>query len=391
MFSNLTQLAPVVYGNGSVSVIADKIQELGGTKVMLVYDEGIKEAGTGPRVASIIREAGIDLVEIDNIITEPPDSQMEEIYAANKDRGIDLIVGLGGGSCMDAAKALSFMFANKIDSLEGYLMPGPDYPVSGIKLIEIPTTSGTGSEASLVGVIADTKNNLKGGVLSPMTLSIVDPELALTMPPYLTAITGMDAFSHCVEAMTANMHNPKSDALADYAIRQIMECLPRAVSKGTDLEAREGMAVAALFGGMAFSDSFVNFGHAMAENIGARCEADDGHIPHGLCCALCLPPTMEYVGDLCGDRIVVVANAMGIDCTGIEGDYPKIGAKAADETRRFMKQIGIPSFAEKGVSRDDIMDAVPAVAASHHCEACIAPITEDVAAKYTARAYDAYQ
>ena len=388
MSSMLTQIAPVLYGCGAVNELGDKIKEQGGSKVLLVSDEGLKAVGTVDRVAKIIADAGLEVVVVDNIITEPPDYQIDEVYHANKDKGIDLIVGLGGGSCMDAAKAIAFMFSMGYDSIQPYLMPGP-FEVK-IPLILVPTTSGTGSESSLVGVIANTAEDFKGGVLYPMALSIVDPELAVTMDPFLTAITGMDAFSHAAEAMTSNMHNPKSDALGSAALRDIVEALPVAVANGSDIEARSKMAAAANLAAMAFSDSFVHFGHAMAESIGAKCEGSEGHISHGLCCALVTPAIMEYVGDLCDDRIVSVAKALGVEiCEG--DDCPAIGAKVGDCIRALIREVGIPSFEQIGVTREALAAIAGEVASNFHNEAAIAPITPEIAEKYILRAYDAYR
>ena len=386
MSVTMTQWAPVMFGAGAVNELPDKIREFGASTVLCVYDRGVAGCGIGERILGIIRDAGLTAYAFEEVLPEPPDYQVDGIFNDYKDKGIELLIGIGGGSCMDTAKGLSFLFTNDVESIRPYVYTGTTPLKGDFPLIEIPTSSGTGSEVSPVGVITDTSCDYKGGVFARTYLAILDPELTRTAPPFVTATSGMDAFSHAAEAMTSKGHGPKADCLGAKAIANVVKYLPTAVHEGDNMEARSAMSIAANFGGMAFSDALVHLGHAMAETIGGAL-----HQPHGLCCALCIAPAMEYVGEYVPDRITLVADAMGIDYSDIAGDGTAIGLRVGETIRALLRECNVPSFKDRGLSREDVMALVPDIASNFHCADCIVPITEEMAEKFTARAYDLYQ
>lgn len=243
----------------------------------------------------------------------PPNSALKVVERCStlaKELGAEGIIALGGGSAMDTAKA-----ANITLSLGGNLVE--DY--SGTQtitttlnpLIAIPTTSGTGSEVTASAVILDEENNLKlafnDSFLRP-TLALLDPELTLTMPPKVTAMTGMDAMTHAVEAYTSLQANPMSDALAMKAVKLIKDNVIKAIQSPDDLEARSNMLIAANMAGIAFDHAMVGVVHAMAHAAGGI-----AHVPHGAANSIFLPLGMEYNLESSAERYAGLARRFGID------------------------------------------------------------------------------
>lgn len=385
MSAMYSQYAPVFFGNGAIEELPDKIKGFNASTVLCIYDRGVAGCGIGPRVVGIIRDAGLTAYAFEEVEPEPPDYQIDNIYNEYKDKGVDLVIGLGGGSCMDTAKGVAWMFTFEKESIRPYLYHDSRWMWASFPLILIPTASGTGSEVSPVAVITDTSNNFKGGILVHTSLAVLDPELTKTAPPFITATSGMDAFSHAAESLTTKVPTPKSDVLAAHALKNIVKYLPVAMEDGGNMEAREALSVAANFAGMAFSDASVHLGHAMAETIGAVV-----HQPHGLCCALCIAPCMEYIGDYVPERIKMVADAMGIDYADIADDGTAIGLRVGDAIRDLLRTCNVPSFEDRGVTREQIMALVPDVVSNFHSAKCPVPLTEEMAEKYLARVCDAY-
>ncbi len=379
------QFAPVLFGEGAVNELPGEMKKLGASTALCIYDKGVASCGIGPRIVDIIKDAGLTAYAVEDILPEPPDYQIDNIYNEYKDKGVDVIVGIGGGSCIDTAKGVAFMFCYNPESVRPHVYIGPDSLWGKFPLIAIPTASGTGSEVSPVAVITDTSCGFKGGVLTPATLAILDPELTRTAPPFVTATSGMDAFSHAAEGMTSKTINPMALTLGAAAVTSIVKNLPTATHDGSNMEARSAMSVASNFAGMAFSDAPVHLGHAMAETIGAVL-----HQPHGLCCALCIAPCLEYVGEFCPGRIQPVADAMGIDYSDIADDETAIGLRVGDAVRDLLRACEVPSWKDRGISREDIMALVHDVATNFHSLDCPTEITDEIAEKFTARSYDLY-
>ncbi|MDO5118360.1 MAG: iron-containing alcohol dehydrogenase [Eggerthellaceae bacterium] len=385
MSGSYTQYAPVLYGIGAVNELPDQVKGFGANTVLCLYDRGVAGCGIGPRIMGILRDAGITAYAFEEVEPEPPDYQVDNIYNEYKDKGIELVIGLGGGSCMDTAKGVAWLFTFKKESIRPYLYHESRWMWADFPLILIPTASGTGSEVSPVAVITDTSCNFKGGILVHTSLALLDPELTKTAPPFVTATSGLDAFSHAAESMTTKVTNPKSDVLCTYALSNIMKYLPIAMEEPGNMEARNALSISANFAGIAFSSASVHLGHAMAETIGAAV-----HQPHGLCCALTVAPCMEYVGDYTPDRIKMVADAIGVDYADIADDGTAIGLRVGDAIRDLLRTCKVPSFADRGVTREQIMALVPDVVSNFHALKCPVPLTEEMAEKYLARICDAY-
>ena len=255
------QNAPVLYGAGAINELGDKLKEWGVEKALVMYDQGIKGAGIDKKVLDQLDAAGIPYVTYDQIPPDPPDTVVNECGEIAKKENVDAIIGLGGGSCMDAAKGVNFYVSNDLTDIRPYI-DGPPIPQAPLKLktIAIPTTSGTGSEVTFVAVLSDTEKGVKGGVFSPSTLAILDPELCLTVPPHITTMTALDALAHACESYTSIAANPKADILDLAAISMIFKYLPIAYKDGSNLEARSQLMLAANFAGMGFSDTMIQIG-----------------------------------------------------------------------------------------------------------------------------------
>lgn len=358
MISKFNRAVPVLFGAGSSLRTGLKVRELGCKKVLFMYDKGLAEAGIAGKVQENMRAAGVDIICYDGVVPDPPDYLIHEAAQLAQKEQVDGIVGLGGGSSMDAAKAVNVLTTNP-PPINRYF----DYSVvqkPGIPLILLPTTAGTGSEATIMAVISEPAMNRKVSVLGPATigtLAIIDPELMLGLPPKITAYTGMDAFSHAVEALTSNGMNLMSDTLAEKAISLIVRNLPVAVKDGSNLEARTNMAFASLLAGAAFSDTFVHWGHAIAHTLGAVY-----HVPHGVGCGLALPAVVEYVADVLPDKIRLIGAAMGLP-VGAATPPGEAGKAVAGAIRHLNREIGIPSLKEYNVEQESLARLVVGVKA----------------------------
>jgi alcohol dehydrogenase len=336
MVSSYNILCPVTYGPGAACETGRVCKNLGTKKALVVTEKSILDLGIVGKVTDSLKEARIEFRIFDGVVQDAPDYVVAAGAAAAKEMGADTVVGVGGGSSLDTAKGISVLTASGL-SIEEFMIPGP--PVDHPKLITVmvPTTFGTGSESTQIAVINDTKNNYKNGVGVIPSAAIVDPELTLGLPKSITVYTGMDALSHAMEVLCSNMvENPHSDVLAYDAIERILKWLPVAAEDINNLEARENLAIASNFAGIAFADAIVNLGHAIAHAIGAYY-----HVPHGIACAWVTPVVAEFMAPVCGDKYRRVAGFMGLN---VAEDAPaQVGSKVADWLRCFMKKLDVPT------------------------------------------------
>ena len=281
----------------------------------------------------------------------------------------DLIVALGGGSCIDAAKAMWILY-ERPDLRElielGGLTPFIELGLRNkARLVAIPTTSGTGSDATWATVITDKKTAYKMEMASRELipdLSILDPKLVMGMPKKLTADTGLDALTHAIEGYVSQWRNDFSDAMAIGAIKLVFKFLPRAYEDGGDAEAREKMHLAATMAGLAFGNSQVGIAHSMGQSLGAVF-----HIPHGRTVGFFLPYAIEYSSRVSGARYAEIAGAIGIEA---ESEDEAVG-KLVSSIRDMMKRMGEPlSVREMGVSWEDYQNRLGELVAKANRSAC---------------------
>lgn len=385
MISTYNQLCPVLFGAGAAEKLGEKAQEMGGKKAMLIYDKGIGATGIIDGFVKDLQEHGIEAVLFDGVMPDAPKPMINNAGTLAREKSVDFVIGVGGGSSLDTAKAVAILIENPLPIDQYYPQKGKSFSQNS-PLILIPTASGTGSEVTAMAVIHDEDTDAKEFVLRPGNLAIVDPKLTLSVPDFVTAATGLDAMSHAVEALTTNCGNPKADVLALHAIKLITDYLPAACACGADLEARTKLSLASNFAGMAFGDASVHFGHAAAHELGIQF-----HIPHGEACAYTLPEVIRFSADVIPERTKEIAAALGVevpaDATGVEA-----GELAAEKVRELMRKVGIKSLKERGVSRDAaIACAKGAVEKNWFVICALKEITATVMEKEIADMYDNYQ
>jgi alcohol dehydrogenase len=378
-----------------VAELYNHVRQLGAKKAVICTDKGVIGAGVADKAVASLKANGFPYVVFDGCLPDAPEQSFFGCADLARAEGADIIIAVGGGSNMDAAKAASTMIVNRPASVENLMMkPGEEPPpgpppriVPDVKLILVPTTSGTGSEATFVGVISNSADHAKFGVMiTGADLSIVDPELAAGMPPGLTAQTGMDVVAHACEAFTTiMMKNPISDQRALCAMRLAAKWLPVAVKEGSNIEARTNMSLACTLAGMAFNDSMNNFGHGIAHAFGTK-----SHMAHGLGCALAEPPALESFAPEHPDLIREIGTQF--DAKFPENATPEqIGKATADALRKLMKEVGIPSLEQLGMSREEVLAHKDAVLAEGQTGLAPITVTPEIAERALASMYDDYK
>lgn len=350
MVTTYQQLCPVCFGKGAIGEIGIKAKEFGAKKVLCIYDQGVKSSGISNEIIRILEGAGMQVDSFDNVLPDAPDTRIDEIGMQVNGKGYDLVVGIGGGSSMDTAKAISVLTEHPLP-IGSYFASTGIGPIRGnkTKLILVPTTAGTGSEVTMMSVIHNTALHFKDAVLRPADLAIVDPELTLSAPPSVTAASALDALSHAIEAYTSVDSNPKDDLLALHAIELIRENIECAYKNGNDIKARTALCFASNIAGIAFSDASVHVGHCAAHELGLTF-----HMSHGIACAIATPATLEFCAEVLPQKILNIAMALKADIKST--DVPAvIGQKAADKIRALASNTGIKSLAEMGLKREQVL------------------------------------
>ncbi|MBN2651925.1 MAG: iron-containing alcohol dehydrogenase [Spirochaetales bacterium] len=279
-------------GFKAISHIPFELKNLNSERPLILTDQTIKKLGLADKVLNAFDGSGIVPVAIfDDIPADAPLNKINEVAKFYRDNNCDSLIAVGGGSVIDSAKGVNILVSSDSDNLMDFV--GLD-KVSG-KLrpfIAVPTTSGTGSEATLVAVITDTERHIKMEFISYNMLpdvAVLDPEMTESLPPHITAATGMDALVHAIEAYSGRQKNPISDVHASAAIKIIAENLIPVVKNGRDKKARLAMANASFMAGAAFSNSMVSLTHAIGHAVGAV-----SHVPHGVAMSILLPWCMKH-------------------------------------------------------------------------------------------------
>ena len=333
------------YGVGMLKVLGEELKLLKANKIMVITDKGLVNAGMVEKVTKILEAENMDFIIYDGIGPNPKDYNIEACAEVARKEFIDTIVALGGGSPIDAAKAVTVLAkqGGKVRDYQGKGKIKDDC----LPLLTIPTTSGTGSEVTFSSVITDTKEKFKFTIKSTAIAAktaIIDPELTLTVPPLVTAATGIDALTHAIEGYTANCTEPIAEALGLFAVEYISKNIVEAVKNGNNLEARDNMMMGSLMAGLSFSHADVASVHCMAEALGSLYDA-----PHGLCNAILLPYVMEYNLPAIEYKYARIARAMGIE----EMDDCKAAMKGIEYIKELSKEIGLPGIKALNVNPND--------------------------------------
>ncbi|MDR2502608.1 MAG: iron-containing alcohol dehydrogenase, partial [Oscillospiraceae bacterium] len=296
MPSNWNSPNPIIFGAGTSKNVGAELIKLGCKKALVVFDKGVKASGISENIIEYIRSAGLEAVTFGDVLADPPDWSVESAAALGVSSGADCVVGVGGGSSLDTAKGATLLIANPPPLKQYYGREGVVTKQS-VPLVVIPTTAGTGSEATPGGVITDTERGIKtniAGIGCAVTLGIVDPELTLSLPPSVTAMTGMDALCHCIESYTSARANPFSEIMGREGIRLVAKNLSAAVENGSDISYRGSMMLASTLGGIAMSGALCHLAHDIGRSLGAKF-----HVPHGLGCSVTLPQVLYAVAPTC--------------------------------------------------------------------------------------------
>ena len=332
------------FGWGAVEGVGQEAARLGRRALLVTGRAAMKQTGTADRVVALLAAAGLSVLPYEGIESDPRAATIDRAAKAARAEGCDLVVGLGGGSPMDAARAIAAMAVLEgsiTDYLDGKAIDRP-----GLPLINIATTAGTASEITSVAVVLHERKQLKMGLKSPFwfaRVAITDPELTLTMPPALTAATGLDALTHAIESYVSTQATPPSEGLALRAIELVGLHLRAAFADGSNRPAREGMALASMTAGMAFANSGLGLVHGLVHPIGARFG-----VPHGMACGRLLPLVMRYNQPAAEEKMAQVGRALT--------RRPEAEAQdAADAVESLLRDLGVPAgIGDVGVPADQI-------------------------------------
>jgi alcohol dehydrogenase len=327
---------PLMYsGDKSHLKLAQFIAELKLEKVMLVTDEGITKIGLHQSLLNELERQGLSVYVFDEVTPDPSDSLIEKGAACFVGEKCDAVVGFGGGSAMDAAKLISVLpFIEKsLAGIAGVLK----VKKAGAPLFLLPTTAGTGSEVTLAAVFTDNATGQKVPVADPVLVPIavsLDPGLMTGLPPHITAATGFDALTHCVEAYISKNADEESDRFAKVAVRLIWQNLPKCIEDPNDLAAREAMSVASSYAGIAFSKAGLGYAHGIAHQLGALY-----HVPHGLANALALPHVLLFSLPKATQRLAELGKEIGM----LGSSQGEVAEEFVNAVFVLRDHVGLPS------------------------------------------------
>ena len=369
----------IVYGPGALGLAGRHAGNFGASRVLIVTDRGVTDAGWTNRVVDSLEEAGIAYEVFSAVTPNPKDHEVMDGADICRRKGCDLILAVGGGSPMDCAKGIGVVVGNQghILDFEGVdAIPNPGPP-----LIFIPTTAGTSADVSQFAIITDTRRGVKIAIISKMVIpdiSLVDPETTVTMPAELTAATGMDALCHAFEAYVSTAASPLTDMAAIQAVRLIVCNLKGAYKDPSNENFRDSMMMASLMAGLAFSNASLGLIHAMAHSLGG---AKD--LPHGECNALLLEKVVRFNFAAASRKYTHLAGAMGLKSTG--RDASETAAALADRISSLRRSLGINQrLKEMGVASTDI----PQLAEYASKDPCLATNPREASPEEIASVYE---
>lgn len=337
----------VAFAPGNAATVGHLLLGLEVKKVFCIYDSGVKKTGTIDPVLASLKLAKLEVLEWDGVSPNPTDVVIEEGARMAREAQAEAIVAIGGGSVIDAGKAISILMTNEspINQYEGInMVKNP-----GIPVVAIPTTAGTASEVTSFTVVVDTvarKKLVIGGQNVGARFALMDPNLTMAVPAALTASTGMGALSHAVEAYLSVAASVPTDVNALKAVEIIAENLPKAVKDGEDKVARSAMLLGSMLAGFAYNSAVLGLAHSLSHPLNVHCG-----LSHGIANAAVLPYVMEYNGSAVPERIRNLGAAMGLQVNGL-GPEDAVKATVAG-MKELSRSVGIPTLKEAGVSRED--------------------------------------
>ena len=345
-----------VYGRDSFRRVGSETA-LRGKRALLVSDGIMESLGYLDQCVRFLKEENVECVTYIGVKSEPNDKYVDEALSIFEENNCDVILSLGGGSCIDTAKAVAVVATN--GGYIGDYMGGKKMATNpSVPHIAIPTTAGTGSEATDVTVITNLSNDEKMMIKQPAfmpAVAIVDPLLTISSPAKVTAATGVDALCHAVEAYLSKKAQPLTDTLALSAITLIVKNLKRAYEYPEDIEAREGMSIGSMYAGMAFSNASVGLVHGMSRPIGALF-----NVPHGESNAMLLPAVLEFSREECIERLADIGRIFSEEAAKMDND--EASKFAVEQIRNLCFDLKIPNLKYWGIEQDKFESVISKMA-----------------------------
>ncbi|HOK06118.1 MAG TPA: iron-containing alcohol dehydrogenase [Syntrophales bacterium] len=346
-----TGAGKILFGWGICEGLGDCLAELSCRRPLVVMDGALAAQGLKERIADILARRGLKTIFFDGVEPEPPLETADEGAKAALRGKCDAVVGIGGGSAMDTAKAIAVVAAHRAKAAE-FLglnkVPGP-----GLKTVMVPTTAGTGSEVTFTAVFVRKDLNKKEGMNSPFlypTVALLDPELTLTLPPFPTATTGIDALCHAIESYTSRNSSPMSELFSLEAVALIGGYIRVAVHDGRNAEARSNMLLASLYAGLGLANAGVTAVHSLSYPLGGRYG-----IPHGLANTVLLPAVMNFNLPGCLDKFADLAEALGEETEGLS--VREAAGRAVEAVEALIEDCGVAmSLEDLDIPEEDFAD-----------------------------------
>ena len=326
----------LIFGEGTLAKLGEEVVALGAKRLLLVIDRGFQRAGGLKKMEDALRESGVQFFAFDQVEPEPWVENADAAAEMGRREKCDLVVGAGGGSAMDVAKAAAVLVTNEGNA--AHYQGLNKVPRAGLPKIMIPTTAGTGSEVTFTGVLSRREPKMKAGINSPFLfpeVAILDPLLTHSVPPEVTAATGMDALTHAVEAYTSKQASFFSDLVALQAVGLIGKYLRTAVKKGKNRDARSGMLLGSRLGGIALANAGVTAAHSLGYPLGGLYR-----ISHGVANGLMLSYILEFNRDFCQEKLAAVAEALGEKVDGLA--VGEAAQKGVEAVRRLAEDVELP-------------------------------------------------
>jgi alcohol dehydrogenase len=325
----------VIFGRGAVDRLGEVARELGGRRVLVVTDKGLKRAGHEKCAIASLEVAGLDVAHFDDVTPNPTTDDVDRALEVARQQRIDLLVGLGGGSSLDCAKGVNFLFTNggRMQDYRGLGKATKPF----LPLIAVPTTAGTGSEAQSYALIADAQTHMKmacGDKKAACRVAILDPDLTVSMPPLVTAASGIDALSHALETYVATPRNSISNLFSRNAWRLLAPGFRRVLQEPGDVNARAAMLLGAHLAGGAIENSMLGATHALANPLSAHF-----NLTHGIAIGVMLPHVIRYNADAVGELYGEFAAEAGL-CSA---DDPRAPDKLAHFVECLLSEAGCPT------------------------------------------------
>jgi alcohol dehydrogenase class IV len=347
----------IIFGPGGLSQVGIEAKRLGNKVLVVLGRSAMRKSGALNRLTRLLKENNLEYIIYENIPSDPTVETVDTGTSLARKESCNLVIALGGGSVLDTGKAISAMVTNEgsvadYQEIEG---KGKKFQHKTLPFIAIPTTSGTGSEATKNAVITNTKFSLKKSIRDPWLIpkvALVDPELTLSLPPYMTAVCGGDALTQCIESYLGKKSHEITDILALHAIGSIGKSLVKAVKEGKNLEARKDMAMAALLSGLCLSNSGLGAAHALSHPLGVYYK-----IPHGLSCAVLLPYVMEFNLPVVTKKLAKITQSLGEDLSLLS--ETEAAQRAVEKIKEILSAVGIKeNLSEWGIKEKDFSQLI---------------------------------